>query len=551
MQLLKSDYGALSPLTQILMVFGALLIVAFGQPAWVPPLGLIAAVCGYAMLWRVMFCWESRSFRFWVATLWFTALQLVQLSWMTSDEYQGKYIYLVWLFLSLGLGLQFGLVSLVIRRGSLKSIGRVAAISFLWVLMEWSRLFFFSGFTWNPVGIALTGAIYPMQLAAIGGVYGLSFWVFFTNLLFLRSWALSDEIRALAVALLIAAAPYLFGYGHILYHESWESGNPIRTLLVQTAQPPQMHAKETALAQWGQVIENIKKFQGRQLDLVVLPEAMVPYGTYDPIYRFEEVEALLKENLQGLMMPRLVWPLAFQQQTPDGTKWWVSNAYIAQAISNAMDADLVAGLEDEEQARNYNAAFYFTPYSHYQYRYEKRVLVPMGEYIPFEWAASIAATYGIQGSFTPGQRAKVFKGAHAPPIGLSICYEETYGDLIRESRMLGAELLVNVTNDVWYPNSRLPKQHFDHARLRSVENGVPLVRACNTGITGGFDSLGRVVGVLGEDGVASEWTADAIYLDVPSYHYKTLYSQLGDGFIIGLALIFSGVAFRFKALTFS
>ena len=76
------------------------------------------------------------------------------------------------------------------------------------------------------------------------------------------------------------------------------------------------------------------------------------------------------------------------------------------------------------------------------------------------------------------------------------------------------------------PISRLPKQHFDHLRLRTVENGFPLVRACNTGVTGGIDSYGRIIGVLGEDHMHAKDLADSIHLDVPLYHYATLYSQI-------------------------
>ena len=98
-------------------------------------------------------------------------------------------------------------------------------------------------------------------------------------------------------------------------------------------------------------------------------------------------------------------------------------------------------------------------------------------------------------------------------------------------------LLVNLTSDVWYPNSRLPKQHFDHARLRTVENGIPLIRACNTGITGGIDSLGRIINVLGDNYSESEWIADSIKITVPKYTYGTVYSKTGDLLIIIISCV--------------
>jgi apolipoprotein N-acyltransferase len=110
---------------------------------------------------------------------------------------------------------------------------------------------------------------------------------------------------------------------------------------------------------------------------------------------------------------------------------------------------------------------------------------------------------------------------------------------MREGRQKGAEVMVNLTSDVWYPNSKLPRQHLDHARVRTVENGIPLIRACNTGVTAAIDSLGKNVSVLGGDQPEKvEWVADGLVVHVPLYSYHTLYSKLGDSLIIGISMIF-------------
>ncbi len=91
-------------------------------------------------------------------------------------------------------------------------------------------------------------------------------------------------------------------------------------------------------------------------------------------------------------------------------------------------------------------------------------------------------------------------------------------------------------------NSRLPQQHFDHARLRTVENGIALVRACNTGVTGAVDSLGRIIGVLDDGENPVEWRSDSLHLYVSTYHYLTPYSLWGDKFILGISLLFGSAA---------
>ncbi len=170
-------------------------------------------------------------------------------------------------------------------------------------------------------------------------------------------------------------------------------------------------------------------------------------------------------------------------------------------------------------------------------RYEKRVLVPMGEYIPFTFCQQLAAQYGVMSSFTCGSSAKIMH-AQGIPFSPSICYEETFGNLTREGRKKGAEMIVNITSDAWYPNSTLPLQHLEHARLRTVESGVPLIRACNNGITGGIDSFGRTLSLLGGSHPEEvEWTRAGLLVTVPLTTYWTLYSQLGDALIVGISLL--------------
>lgn len=236
----------------------------------------------------------------------------------------------------------------------------------------------------------------------------------------------------------------------------------------------------------------------------------------------------------------------------------VNNAYWLQGLANYFNAYVVAGLEDAEDLATgerefYSSAQFFQPQPKDVtencpvciQRYEKRVLVPMGEYIPFSFCRELAAAYGVTGSFTCGKEAKVFEHPKSL-VGISICYEETFGDMMRENRLLGAGLLVNLTSDVWYPNSRLPQQHLDHAKLRTIENGIPLIRACNTGVTGAFDSLGRTVAILGEGAAEPEWVSDSLYVEVPSYTYKTFYTKVGDNFIIIFSAILVLVSLCFR-----
>ncbi|MEM1282087.1 MAG: apolipoprotein N-acyltransferase [Chlamydiota bacterium] len=557
MGLVKKTFSGYT-LKKIILSLLSFVIIAFGQPALLWWMGPIAASIGFALFWLTTFDVNDSAVRFFRGLFWFFSVQLVQLYWFVSHPY--AYIYPVYLGLCLMMGIQFGLLTSFVTREKLTALKGIVAVAAFWVVMEWSRLFILSGFSWNPVGLYLSTTFYGIQFASLFGVYGMSFCVILANILALRLIIFSlNKGRAIAFAVCVMM-PYGYGVGHYMYHNaSNRSDDSFNVVLAQTAFPVEEALGINSTSQfvayvideWEQILSITKKNIGQDVNLVVLPEFVVPLGTYTFIYPYETVKSRFErqygtENLKHL--PLLKLPFAKEIQTANGKAYFVNNAYWAQAIANTFDAPILLGLEDvdevgEGEMEYYSAAVMIQPNkelaSHWPYesqRYEKRVLVPMGEYIPFEFCKELAKSYGVQGSFTCGKEAKVLNG-HTVPIGVSICYEETFGNLIRESRKNGAEVFVNLTSDVWYPDSTLTSQHLEHARLRTVESGVPLIRSCNTGITCGIDSFGRTVDFLEEYDVEGHWNADSLYTKVPKYHYKTLYTEVGDGSIIGFCAI--------------
>ena len=260
------------------------ILVAFGQSSWVPEFGLIAAACGYALFWKRMLTFQKRAHRFWLALCWFGAVHAIQLSWMTSITYMGPLMLGVYVFLLLGLGAQFGLFSSFLRFETRFSFLQVFALSGFFVFLEWSRLYFFTGFTWNPVGLALVGNRYSIQLAALFGVYGLSFWVILTNLSALFFFIKPELKRGVAWGLLV-----LFPYGFGLINEAaakryFVKEENFTVAVVETALRVEEKNRERqrpdlfipALRQWERIFGFLN--QGRTVDLIVLPEAALPYG---------------------------------------------------------------------------------------------------------------------------------------------------------------------------------------------------------------------------------------------------------------------------------
>lgn len=529
-------------------------IVAFGQPAWSWPLSFLSSAIGYSLFWYTAFRMDRP---FWTATLWYASVQAIQISWLASSDYMGPGIFVVYLGLCTAIGLQFGWLTSLIEQ-PLK-IFSCAMIAGFWVLMEWARLLPLTGFPWNPSGIALASNLYSLQFAAFVGIYGLSFWVIFANLLGFRALASPRDIGKWGAWCAAIGLPFAFGLGHL---GNWEGeakeGKEITVALVQTAMMPEekdyTKAKANAyvppIAQWDRIIGQLANTSKNRYDLIVLPEGALPWVATKGAYPLEAIKQIWVEHFGWDSLSDLP-PLGSPIATSAGSGMWrISNAYWAQSLANHYHSEVIVGFLASDEMKTYNAAFHFRPLGTEMVRYDKRILVPIGEYMPLAgWrplAEFIQDRFGIGDSFNEGTEAKVFEGAL--PIGIAICSEETYSHIPRETRLAGAELFVTISNDAWFPNTFLPSLHFEHGRIRAVENGVCLFRSCNTGVTGAVDCFGRTIDCL----VASDHDPGVLELKTKIKSCPTLYTIWGDWPVLGLSAIGSvGLAigrFRKKKL---
>jgi apolipoprotein N-acyltransferase len=168
--------------------------------------------------------------------------------------------------------------------------------------------------------------------------------------------------------------------------------------------------------------------------------------------------------------------------------------------------------------------------------YDKVHLVPFGEYLPFQSRLEqlgLQQLTKVQGGFIEGTRRRAIDVPRAPRMLPLVCYEIIFpGEAVPAGERPG--WLVNVTNDGWFGMSPGPYQHLQQARVRAIEQGLPLVRAANTGVSAVVDPLGRIVHSLplGTEGVIDS--------SLPQALAPTLYVRAGDGFaglLLGLALI--------------
>jgi apolipoprotein N-acyltransferase len=156
--------------------------------------------------------------------------------------------------------------------------------------------------------------------------------------------------------------------------------------------------------------------------------------------------------------------------------------------------------------------------------YDKLHLVPFGEYLPFQnWMEKLGFSQltKVQGGFIAGARRPPLAIPNAPRALPLICYEAIFpGDVAARDDRPG--WIVNLTNDGWFGISTGPYQHLQQARLRAIEEGLPVVRAANTGISAVIDPAGRIVAQLG---LGLEGVLDA---GLPQAIPPTVYAQVGN-----------------------
>ncbi|MGH3055419.1 MAG: apolipoprotein N-acyltransferase, partial [Gaiellaceae bacterium] len=233
----------------------------------------------------------------------------------------------------------------------------------------------------------------------------------------------------------------------------------------------------------------------------------------------------------------IVWPETVNQ------RWVAVDAEQLEGKENPFDrlrTDLIFGglafrLLGPKEAEEFNSAFVVGPNGVVLGRYDKRILMPFGEYLPFaSYLPFIKSLSPETGGFTVGTTATVFDVAGKVKVGQLICYEDLLASMSRHATQAGAEVLLNILNDAWYGNTAAPYQHQALALWRAIENRRYLLRGSNSGVTSIIDAAGRVVA---EGGL---FTSEVVTGSVPRLQLETFYTRHGD--VFGWGVVAAAVA---------
>ena len=356
---------------------------------------------------------------------------------------------------------------------------RVFALAIAFGLAEFARGHVLTGLPWNLVGYGLAATLPTMQMASIFGVYALSLLAVLLFASPFAIWApqgskLARPQSTALVALLFSvglALGAVWGEARLASADSAATGVRLRIVQANIDQANKWRP-ENSLEIFNTYLDLTKSGGGngglRGISLVVWPETAVPFLLADSSEALGEIGDVL----------------------PDGTTLLVGSGRIVD------ERDAQGRLSTE---RVYNSLLVVGDKGEILGSYDKIHLVPFGEYLPFQdlmESLGFLQLTGIRGGFSAGTGPRLLSIPGAPLARPLICYEIIFPDEVADTPQRPGWLL-NVTNDAWFGTSAGPHQHFHQAELRAVEQGLPVVRAANTGISAIIDPYGRVLAELG------------------------------------------------------
>ena len=384
-------------------------------------------------------------------------------------------------------------------------VARMLIFAAAWTALEWLRGWAFTGLPWNLVGTVWTFSEAISQSVAFIGVYGLS---------------LLSVLAAVSPASLAEdaggrnnAAPAIVAVAAIAV--IWTAG----ALRLQAGDPGTVEGVRLRLVQ-PNIPQHLK---------------------WKPDLRAGHVRHLLELSLKpaesGPAPTHIIWPetaVPFDLSSTPG---------LLSALGTAAPAGglLITGAPrstppGSDAPKVWNSLHAVTPDGRLAATYDKVRLVPFGEYVPLRGVLSFGKLTAGRRDFSPGTKGHTLVLKGLPPMAALICFEIIFpGEIVDPGRR--PEWILNLTNDAWFGQSAGPYQHLATARLRAIEQGLPVVRVANTGISGIIDAYGRMVDqlALGDEGIL-----DA---DLPAgLDHAPPYGRFGD-WITGLIFILvSGLA---------
>ncbi len=330
------------------------------------------------------------------------------------------------------------------------------------------RSVLFTGFPWNNFGMALGGNLVLAQIASVVGLHGLTL----VAIALAATPAVFADRQSRRAPIIIATLVFLsigaFGAARLSLN-STSFDEQVRLRIMQPNLPQDDKFRADAMPEiLSRYIDLSSGRTDQQPDGIASVTHLIWPESPFPVILARDAQAL--QRIGDLLAPQTTL---------------ITGAIRMEAPVNA-------------RPKYFNSIQVLQPGGVIVDSYDKTHLVPFGEYFPFRRvfdALGLRQFVHVPGGFEPGAARKLIRPPGFPPAAPLICYEAIFpGAVVPEgARSLGARVLLNVTNDGWFGNTHGPYQHFAQSRLRAIEEGLPLIRAANTGISAIIDPYGRVL----------------------------------------------------------
>ncbi|EEX08260.1 apolipoprotein N-acyltransferase [Ruegeria lacuscaerulensis ITI-1157] len=463
--------------------FGLGVVAAFG----LAPFGYWAATAvSLILIVPLYLSSETRARAAWMGWLFATGYFAHALSWII-EPFQVDAQRHAWMapfalaFMSGGLALFWAAAFGLAYRGTgVHPVRRSVVLALCVALAEFARGYVLTGFPW--AGIAQIWVDTPVaQLLSLVGPYGLGALTLLVVLPLGAVWAADHRLRSAVAPAIVVAAFSLASWTYAATRPSVSETDKTVRLIQPNA--PQHQKWDPAFA---------------------------------PLFFARQVEFTAAEPRPDL----IVWP---ETSVPA----WLGSAqpYLQAIAAAAQGSPVFVGIQRGDGPRIYNSLIYLDERGVPAGLYDKHHLVPFGEYIPL---GDLLGRFGISGlaattgsGFSAGPGPRLMQAGTIGAVLPLICYEAIFPQITANAPARPA-LFLQVTNDAWFGTKSGPFQHLAQARMRAIEQGVPLARAANTGVSAMIDPLGEVTEALP--------LGQAGYVDarIPAPLMPTLYSRMGD-----------------------
>ena len=404
--------------------------------------------------------------------LWSFGYWAIGTSWIiVSIHYYGDVSLIgsisLFLILSIGCIIFFFLPTLLLKKVFIsKSNNLLFLVPVILILVEFGRYYFLGGFPWLLPGYIFLDTPYE-NLYSFIGVSGLSFLLYFFVTANIVLYSNKTHLLVFNLFLLISfSTPNIFENTKI-------DGQIINFAIMQPSTDPFKKFDINYLNNIEDELISLSSQASEKADVLVWPEAPLPYA-------FESARS--------------------------------------QILVKKIEKPLVSGFFSYQEGNLYNSIIN----SEQEIKYNKRRLVPFGEYIPFEdFLRGLIAFFDMpMSNITQGESSQFMDVGHGIFLPL-VCFDIVFGNMVRKD-VKNSNYLINVSNDTWFGNSFGPYQHLEISRVRSVENNIPIIRATNDGISALIDNNGTIVDYM------SKGNSGILYVGLVPTNVRTFYNKYGN-----------------------